>query len=67
MEAQVSVSQSHFAADWVDTDDLPKSDWVHFNNIGILTLGERMAKAWRAAIQDPPLLRFNSEPVTTDH
>lgn len=50
--AQVSIGETKEFTDWVDTDDLSQSDWVHFDNSGMLALGERMANSWLNIVQE---------------
>lgn len=45
--AQVAVADADPYACWVDTDDLPKLDFFHYNEAATLLLGERFAKTLR--------------------
>jgi hypothetical protein len=60
-EAQVVVGESNSLFAWVDTDDLSKSDWVHFDNSGMDTLGARFAEAWLSVLERPDNLDFDIE------
>lgn len=50
---QEAVAGRDWMGAWVDTDDLTKSDWLHYDSAGMLTLGQRMAQAWLEAIHKP--------------
>jgi len=45
-EAQVEVARRDPCATWIDTDDLPRFDDLHFTSSGQLELGRRFAAAW---------------------
>lgn len=45
-EAVRDVAGSVPGAAWVECRDLPTSDGVHFNSVGLTALGERMALKW---------------------
>lgn len=52
--AQVQVGESVQNADWIDTDDLALfSDRLHYNNEGLIDLGERFAEAYLATVPEP--------------